>query len=146
MDEEEVQKELLRAGNDAANALRQTLHSQEMSAIRSLQVINAGGAVALLAFLGQTWSTASELRITLVITIGLMAVGLLLAIWSGFELPAYAEQGFRANESSTASRRYRRTRRLYLWTVRLSLLAFVSAVLVLLIRVVVVELAVPEGA
>jgi hypothetical protein len=145
VDDKEVQKELLRARNDAANALQQTPHSQKISAIRSLQVVNAGGAVALLAFLGQTWSAASELRIALVITIGLMVVGLLLAVWGGFQLPAYSEREFRQNESSAASDRYRRTRRWYLWAVGLSFLAFVAAVSLLLIGVVVVELAVPEG-
>jgi hypothetical protein len=139
VDDEEAQRELLRARNDAANALQQTLHSQRMSAVRSLQVANAGGAVALLAFLGQTWSAASELRMALVITIGLMVVGLLLAVWGGFQLPTYSEQGFRKNESSAVSNSYHRTRRLYLWTVRLSFLAFVSAVLLLLVRVVVVS-------
>jgi len=137
--EEEVQKELSRTQNDAINALRQTIHSQEMSANRSLQVVNAGGAVALLAFLGQTWGRAPELRTALVVAIFLMVVGLCLAVWSGFQLPAYSEWGFRQHESTAATARYGRIQSLYLWTVRLSFLAFVSAVLLLLVCVLVVS-------
>lgn len=139
MSEEETRKELLRTENDAINALRSTIHSQEMSASRSLQVVNAGGAVALLAFLGQTWAPARELRIALVVAIFLMVVGLCLAVWSGFQLPAYSEWGFRQHESTGATARYSRIQHLYLWTVRLSFLAFVSAVLLLLVCVLVVS-------
>lgn len=139
MSEEETRKELLRAQNDAINALRSTIHSQEMSAIRSLQVLNAGGAAALLAFLGQTWDAALELRMALVVAIFLTVVGLCLAVWGAFQLPAYSERGFRQHESTPATARYGRTRRLYLWTVGLSFLAFLSAVFFLLACVVAVS-------
>lgn len=137
---QDARRNPVRAENDAINALRQTLHSQELSANRSLQLVNAGGAVALLAFLGQTWGTASELRMALVIAIALMVGGLCLAVWGGFQLPAYSEQGFRQDESTCATAKYSKTRRLYLWTVRLSFLAFVSAVFLLLVCVVIVSL------
>lgn len=139
MGEQETRRELLRAENDAINALRQTLHSQELSANRSLQLVNAGGAVALLTFLGQTWGAASELRMALVIAIALMVVGLCLAVWGGFQLPAYSERGFRQHESTRAMAKYSKIRRLYLCTEGLSFLAFVSAVSFLLVRVVVVS-------
>ncbi len=139
MGEQETRKELSRAENDAVNALRQTLHSQELSAIRSLQMVNAGGTVALLAFLGQTWGAAPELRMALVIAFALMVVGLCLAVWGGFQLPAYSEWGFRQHESTRATAKYSRIRRLYLSTVGLSFLAFVSAVSFLLVSVVVVS-------
>ena len=110
-----------------------------MSAIRSLQVVNAGGAVALLAFLGQTWNAASELRMALVIAICLMIVGLLLAVWGGFQLPEFSERRYRQNEPGCASKKYRRTRGLYYATIGLSFLAFIFAVFSLLFRVVAVS-------
>lgn len=139
MDENKTRMALLQADNDAINTLRQTLHSQEMSANRNLQAVNAGGAVALLAFLGQTWNTVPELRTALVIAIAVMVAGLCLAVWGAFQLPAYSERGFRQDESTRAMVRYNWTRRVYLWTVGLSFLAFVSAVSVLLVCVVVVS-------
>ena len=138
MGDEEAQKELTRARNDEINALRTTLHSQELSANRSLQILNAGGAVALLTFLGQTWGTAPELRIALAIAVALMVVGLCFSVWGGFQLPAYTETAFRQDESDTVSIRYSKIRKLYVWTARLSFLAFVSAVSFLLISMVVV--------
>jgi hypothetical protein len=110
-----------------------------MSANRSLQVLNAGGAVALLAFLGQIWRAAPELRTALVVAIALMVAGLCLAVWGGFQLPAYTEWGFRQHESAPAIARYGKTRRWYTWTVSLSFLAFVAAVIFLLASVIVVS-------
>lgn len=137
MDDTETRKELLRAQNEAINALRSTLHSQELSANRNLQFLNAGGAVALLAFLGQTWDSAIELRTALVIGIAFMTIGLCIAVWGGLQLPKYTEQGFRQNESIEAAEKYKKTQKRYFWTTNLSFFAFVAAVTVVLIYVVV---------
>ena len=93
--DEKVKDELRRAEFDATNDLRQARYSHEMSAIRSLQAVNAGGAVALLAFLGQTWDVALDLRMALVTAIGLMVVGLLMAVWGGFQLPEFCDRRYR---------------------------------------------------
>jgi hypothetical protein len=127
--DEEVKDDLRRAELDVTNDLRHARYSQETSAIRSLQVVNAGGAVALLAFLGQTWGVAPELRIALVIAISLMIVGLLLAVWRGFQLPGFSERRYRQSESGCASKKYDRMRSLYHGTIGLSFLAFVVAAL-----------------
>ena len=139
VDKEETTKEMLRAQNDAINTLRETILRQKMSANRSLQLINAGGAVALLAFLGQTWNVAPEIRMAVVIATALMVVGLCLAVWSGFLLPTYSEWGFRQNEATSAATKYNRICRRYFSITGLSFLAFVSAVSYVLVSVTVVN-------
>jgi hypothetical protein len=131
----EVEKDLRSAEYDATNALRQTLYAQEMSALRSLQVVNAGGAVALLSFLGQTWNAAPELRIALVGAICLMAVGLLLAVGGGFLLPTYFEWRYRQNETGRAGIKHREVRFRYYGSVTVSFSAFVFALALVLVQV-----------
>lgn len=137
MREEEIKNELRRAELDATNNLRQTIHSQEMSANRSLQLLNAGGAVALLAFLGQTWNAAPELRKVTALAISLMVIGLCLAVWGGFQLPKYSEWEYRRNESSFATKQHKSTKCRYLWTMRLSFIVFVVSVLILAVHVII---------
>jgi hypothetical protein len=139
VNDEEIEKGVRRAEHEATNALRQTLYSQEMSALRSLQVLNAGGAVALLAFLGQTWIPAPELRIAVVVATCLFGIGSLLAVAGGFLLPTYFESRYRQNESSTTSIAYRGARRRYHRIVIASLGSFVLAVTLLLVWVVVLS-------
>jgi hypothetical protein len=139
MSDEKAKDELHRAALDATNYLRQARYSQEMSAIRSLQVVDAGGSVALLTFLGQTWGAAPALTTALVAAVGLMVVGLMLAVWGGFQLPDFFERGYRQSEPGHASEKYRRTRLLYGWTIGLSFAAFVFAVFCVLLRVVLVS-------
>jgi hypothetical protein len=139
VNDEETKKGLRRAEYDATNALRQTLYTQEMSALRSLQAVNAGGAVALLAFLGQTWIEAPELRNAVVAATSLLVIGLLLAVGGGFLLPIYFERRYHQNESSTASIAYRGARRWYCCIVIASFVSFVLAVALLMAWVVVVS-------
>jgi hypothetical protein len=106
-----------------------------MSALRSLQMVNAGGAVALLSFLGQTWSAAPDLRVALVGAICLMAVGLLLAVGGGFLLPTHFERRNRQNEPGKAADKHRKTRCRYYGCVAVSFSVFVLAVALLMVRV-----------
>ena len=131
----EIQRDLRREEYDATSALRQTIYAQEMSALRGLQVVSAGGAVALLSFLGQTWSAAPELRVALVGSICLMAIGLLLAVGGGFLLPTHFERRYRQNEAGKAADKHRKTRCRYYGCVAVSFSAFVLAVALLMLKV-----------
>jgi hypothetical protein len=130
--EDETKARLDQAELEATNDLRRAIYSQEASAIRAPQVVNAGGAVALLAFLGQTWVAAPELRIAVATSIGLMVLGLLLAIWGEFQLPEFSERRYRQSQSSDALRKYRKARQRRRQTVCLSFLSFALAVVILL--------------
>jgi hypothetical protein len=132
---DEVEKDLMRAEYEATNALRQALYTQEMSALRGLHLVNAGGAVALLAFLGQIWISAPELRIAVVVATGLFAIGSLLAVVGGFLLPAYFERRYRQNETGSAEVKHRKARRWYYGSVTMSFSVFLLAVALLIVRV-----------
>jgi hypothetical protein len=93
-DKTEAAAELRQADFEAIHDLRRARYSQEASAIRSLQLANAGGSVALLAFLGQTWTVAQSLQMPLAISIGTMVAGLLLAVFAGFQLPSFSERRY----------------------------------------------------
>lgn len=136
MDEKETEKELFRSENEATNALREVLRFQRMAANRNLQVLNGSGAVALLAFLGQTWPTVPELRMALAIGTAFMVIGLCLAVWGSFQLPTYFELEFRENEGSSQKEKYAKTRCSYVWTSRCSIAAFCLAVAIILGKVV----------
>lgn len=91
---------------DATNGLRQAIYAQEASAIRSLQVINAGGAVALLAFLGQIWNAAPELRFISAMAILIMSAGLILGVACEFSQSNLMEKRYRRNETSQSNKEF----------------------------------------
>ena len=54
--------------------------------VRGLQLLNGGGAIALMAFLGQTWNStfenAHDIRSLILTSVLIMISGLILATWS----------------------------------------------------------------
>ncbi len=51
-------------------------------AVKGLMILNGGGSIALLAFLGQTWDIEPTLRTPVVLGIGLVTLGIVFTVTS----------------------------------------------------------------
>lgn len=62
------------------------------SIVNSLYLINGGGAVALLAFLAQTWEKTGFPRRSILITIAILVLGVVLSSISTFQRMLYSRK------------------------------------------------------
>jgi len=126
-----VQESLKQSELDGANNLQQAIYSQEASAIRSLQVINAGGAVALLAFIGQIWNTAPELRSISATSILLMSIGLISGVVCEFKQTKLLEKRYRRNKSDKADNECKYVEKRFNFFRKFSFSVFMIAILIM---------------
>ena len=66
------------------NARQALVQEQVSHVLRNLQILNGGGAVTLLAFLGQTWTEAPQLRSAILVSIAIHVLGILAAVVASF--------------------------------------------------------------